>query len=400
MSKKILITGASVAGCTAAWWLSKRGFEVEVVERADAFRTGGQNVDVRGAGREVIRLMGLESKAFALSTNELGTDWVDEQDLTIARFEVDDKTDRGPTAEMEIRRGDIAKLIYDACPTDVEYRFGDSVVTVKESDAEVVVEFASRKVCAYDYLIVAEGVGSRTRELVFPGENEPRYMDLTIAYYSSPGNSGDSKFARQYNTTDGKGACVKPNRDKDLGTYIGIHGKSDADHDWNIGQQKAYIQQKFGDLGWEFPRLLKAMHETEDFYFDILRQVRMPRWFKGRIALTGDAAWSPTPLSGIGTTLAIVGAYVLAGELAKDKSSNESFASYEKIMRPFVKKGQNIPKLIPRLLWPHTKLDLALLRSGMKFLSSPMLKKTILQFFARDPEVLKLPIYEDIESTF
>lgn len=128
MSARILVTGASVAGNTAAWWLVKHGFTVDVVERAPAFRDGGQNVDVRGNAREVLRRMGLEERAFQRSTHERGTDWVDEDDDVVARFEADDSdTDSGPTAELEIRRGDIARIIYDAVRERAAFRFGDRI---------------------------------------------------------------------------------------------------------------------------------------------------------------------------------------------------------------------------------------------------------------------------------
>ena len=187
MPQRILITGASVAGNTAAWWLLHHGFNVDVVEKAPTFRDGGQNVDVRGTAREVLRKMGLEEAAFASSTSELGTEWVDENNKTIARFETGNSdNDSGPTAELEIRRGDIARLIYDAVKERASFRFGDSVVAVRQEGDGAHVTFESGQTELYDLVVVAEGVGSRTREILFPGENKPRWMDLTIAYFSIP----------------------------------------------------------------------------------------------------------------------------------------------------------------------------------------------------------------------
>lgn len=131
MSKRILISGASVAGNTTAWWLTHRGFEVTVIEKAPAFRDGGQNVDVRGAGREVLRKMGLEKAALDLTTSEAGTDWVDGDDNTIARFAVKDIGD-GPTAEMEIMRGDIARMIYDPAKSRATYRFDETIKALEQ----------------------------------------------------------------------------------------------------------------------------------------------------------------------------------------------------------------------------------------------------------------------------
>ncbi|WP_367682912.1 hypothetical protein, partial [Xanthomonas citri] len=155
-----------------------------------------------------------------------------------------------------------------------------------------------------------------------------------------------------------------------------------------------FIHAQFSGLGWEFPRIIQAMEKVDDFYFDVLRQVRMPRWSNGRVVLTGDAAWCPTALSGIGTTLALVGGYVLAGELSKADTPSAAFARYEQIMRPFVEEGQNIPKLLPRLLWPHTRVGLAVLRGAMHIAGSPVFKKFINDRFSRDSRSIVLPRYE------
>ncbi|TWI61234.1 2-polyprenyl-6-methoxyphenol hydroxylase-like FAD-dependent oxidoreductase [Pseudoduganella lurida] len=394
MDRRILVTGASVAGTTAAWWLTQQGFGVDVVERAPAFRDGGQNVDVRGSAREVLRRMGLEERAFARSTRERGTDWVDEDDSVIARFEAGDSdNDSGPTAELEIRRGDIARIIHDAARERAAFRFGDSIASLAQDASGVDVAFASGRQARYDIVVVAEGVGSHTRELVFPGENEPRWMDLTIAYFSIPAQPGDSPYARQYNTVHGRGATLKQALDGKLGAYLGIQKKPEGEHAWDVERQRRFIENRFADDGWEIPRILAAMRDVDDFYFDVLRQVRMPRWSDGRVVLTGDAAWCPTPLTGIGTTLALVGGYVLAGELAQAPDPASAFEAYERVMRPFVEKGQDLPKIVPRLLWPHSEAGLALMRGAMRVAGMPVISKAIQNGFARDPDAIDLPDY-------
>lgn len=394
MARRVLITGASVAGNTTAWWLAKAGCEVEVVERAPAFRDGGQNVDIRGNARAVLRKMGLEEQAFALGTHEQGTDWVAEDDTVIARFEASDSdTDLGPTAELEILRGDIARLIYDAVRERATFRFGDSIDAVAQDDTGVDVTFASGRHDRYDLVVVAEGVGSHTRELLFAGENKPRWMNLTIAYFSIPGQPGDSPYARQYNTVDGRGATLKPSRDGKLGAYVGIQKKPGGENDWSVEQQRQYILDQFAHDGWEFPRILDAMRDVDDFYFDVLRQVHMDRWSDGRVVLTGDAAWCPTPLSGIGTSLAMVGGYVLAGELAKTDHVAAALAAYERIMRPFVKAGQDLPDIVVRMLWPHSEIGLTLLHGALRLASTPLIKKVINNSFARDANSIDLPAY-------
>lgn len=398
MSRRILISGASVAGTTAAWWLDAYGVEVEVVERAPAFRDGGQNVDVRGNGREVLRRMGLEARAFERSTKELGTDWVSEDNRVIARFKADESdTDGGPTADLEIRRGDLARILYDATCERVPYRFGDSICDLAQDQDGVDITFHSGRSARYDAVIVAEGVGAHTRELVFPGENVPYWMDMTIAYFSIPRLPHDSAYARQYNTVGGRGATLKPALDGKLGAYLGLQKRPEGENAWSLERQRHYMQAQFANDGWEFPRILEAMKDVDDFYFEVLRQVRMPRWSAGRVVLTGDAAWCPTSLSGIGTTLAMVGSYVLAGELAQASAPTQAFTHYERIMRPFVKEGQNVPKIVPRLLWPHSTVGLTLLRGAMRLAGTPLVRRVINNSFARDSNSIALPDYRPVE---
>jgi 2-polyprenyl-6-methoxyphenol hydroxylase-like FAD-dependent oxidoreductase len=394
MSQRILITGASVAGNTAAWWLAHYGVEVELVERAPAFRDGGQNVDVRGNARAVLRKMGLEAAAFRCSTQELGTDWVDEDNRVIARFEAaDSTTDNGPTAELEIRRGDLARIIHDAVCERVNVRFDDHISQVVQDDDSVDVTFDSGRTGRYAAVIVAEGVGSRSRDLVFPDENKPRWMNLTIAYFSIPATPQDGPYARQYNTVGGRGATLKPARDGKLGAYVGVHKTPEGEHHWDAARQRKFIEQQFAHDGWEFPRILEAMKTVDDFYFDVLRQVHMPRWCANRVALVGDAAWCPTPLTGIGTSLAMIGGYVIAGELANGAAPVAAFAAYERIMRPYVKKGQRLPKIVPRILWPHTRFGLTFLQRAMRVAGSPLVKKLINNGFAHASHELELPSY-------
>ncbi|MFK7701681.1 FAD-dependent monooxygenase [Pseudomonas caspiana] len=393
MSRRILISGASVAGNTTAWWLSRHGFDVTVIEKASLFRDGGQNVDVRGAGRQVLQKMGLEQAALDLTTGEAGTDWVDQHDNTIARFAVEDMGD-GPTAELEIMRGDIARMIYEPASQRATYRFNETIKALEQDASGVTVHFQNGPSDRYDLVIVAEGVGSPTREMIFPGANKPKWMDITIAYFAIPKTSEDGVFARQYNTVGGIGATLKPGRENTVHVYMGMQKKPEGENQWGAERQKQFLQERFANAGWHFPRILDGMFKTDDFYFDVLRQVRMDRWSEGRIVLTGDAAWCATPLSGIGTTLAIVGGYVLAGELSRTEDLPSAMAAYERVMRPFVKEGQGVPKIVPRMLWPHTRAGLRLLRGAMRTAARPMIRKTFANLFLRDSQKVELPDYE------
>ncbi|RVT90490.1 FAD-dependent monooxygenase [Sphingomonas crocodyli] len=388
MSKHILITGASIAGNAAAAALLHEGFDVTVVEREPAFRDGGQNIDVRGVGREVLRLMGLDAIALAQGTGEEGTVWVNADGSEAARFLASEIEGDGPTAEMEILRGDLARLLYDAVSDEKRFRFGDHIVGVEEKRDAVAVTFASGVTADYDALIVAEGVGSSTRELVFAGENDPRWMDLTIAYFTIPTTPNDDRMWRWYNAPGKRSVSLRPDRHGTARAMLSIAREAGGAEHWDVDQQKAFLRACFADAGWETPRILAAMDDADDFYFDALRQVRMPRWSHGRVVLTGDAAWCATPLAGIGATLAVTGAYVLAQELAGTHDVEDAFKAYEDQMRPMVEDGQGVPKIAPRLMHPKSRLGIRLLHGVLGLASlEPVRDLTARLVGAPDKEV-------------
>ena len=374
MPRKVLITGASVAGNTLAWWLGRAGCDVTVVERAPAFRDGGQNVDVRGVGREVLRRMGLEQAALDGGTGEEGTAWIDADGRIKAQFLTAELGGDGPTAEMEILRGDLARLLYESAREHATYRFGDSVAAIDDGEDAAEVTFASGASERYDAVVIAEGVGSATRRLVFSGENQPRWMDLTIAYFTIPRVAGDDRLWRWYHAPGGRSVSLRPDRHGTTRAMLTVQKRPAGEQDWNAERQKVWLRETFADAGWQAERVLAGMAGTPDFYFDVLRQVRMPRWSKGRVALTGDAAWCVTPIGGLGTTLAITGARVLAGEMARDHDLAAAFAAYERALRPMVEQAQRVPQVAPRLANPHSRLGIAALHAALAFASLPAMR--------------------------
>lgn len=396
MARRILITGASIAGNTAAWWLGRYGFDVTVVERAPGFRDGGQNVDIRGVGREALRRMGLERAALERGTGEEGTVWVDERGRPVARFPAGDTEDGGPTAELEILRGDLARLLHDAARAQAAFRFGDAAERIEQEGQAATVTFASGRIERFDLVIVAEGVGSATRELVFPGESAARPMDLTIAYFTIPKAPSDDRFWRWYNAPGGRSVQLRPDRRGTARAMLALHGPLPGAQDWDPGRQKAFLRERFAGAGWETERVLAGLTDTDDFYFDVLRQVRMPRWSSGRVVLTGDAAWCVTPLAGIGATLAVTGATVLAGELSRGRDDvAAALAAYERVMRPMVEEAGDVPKIAPRIMHPRTRLGIRLLHGGLRLASLPRLRGAAATLFTRRKSEPDLSRYGD-----
>jgi 2-polyprenyl-6-methoxyphenol hydroxylase-like FAD-dependent oxidoreductase len=395
MTRRILITGASIAGNTAAWWLARRGFAVTVVEREPAFRDGGQNIDVRGVGRDVLRRMGLEQAALDAGTGEEGTAWVDETGKPVAQLLTDTLEGDGPTAEMEILRGDLARLLYDAAKASVAFRFDDRILSLDDDGQGVEVGFESGATESYDAVVVAEGVGSATRELVFPGENDPRWMDLTTAYFTIPRTDTDDRLWRWFHAPGGRSVSLRPDRHGTTRAMLTIQQRPNGSEDWSTEAQKTWLRDTFADAGWEAPRVLEGMETTDDFYFDVLRQVRMPRWSSGRVVLTGDAAWCATPLAGIGATLAVTGGYVLAGELALADEPAAGFAAYEAAMRTMVEKGQGVPRIGPRLMNPHTRTGIRLLHGALRIASKPPIRDLATRVVGEPPQGPDLARYDE-----
>lgn len=245
--------------------------------------------------------------------------------------------------------------------------------------------------------MVAEGVGSTTRELVFSGENEPRWLDMTIAYFTIPRAPSDDRYWRWYHTTGGRGVSLRPDRHGTTRAMLSVQKPSEGEQDWSVEQQKQWLHEQFGDVDWDAPRVLAAMDEAEDFYFDALRQVKMPRWSHGNVVLTGDAAWCVTPLGGVGATLAVVGAYILAGELATHTDTAAALTSYEQRLRNFVENAQDIPKIAPRLANPHTQLGLAVLHGTLKVASAPGVRDLFGKLLAGKAKEIDLPDYPKLQ---
>ena len=393
MGKRVLVTGGSVAANSLAWWLCKGGYDITVVERAPHLVLGGQSVDLRGTGREVLQRMRLEEAVKRHGTGETGWTYVDDNGRQIAAFEVADVGEDGPTAGLEILRGDLAKVFYDEVRDHVDYRFGDTLEALDNGSDVASVTFKSGRREAYDLVLVAEGVGSTTRELIFHGENHPRWMDMTIAYFTIPKIDSDGTDARWFNAPGGRVVFLRPDPHGDTRAVLMVQHEARSAEQKSTEQAKAWLAETFRDAAWETPRVLEGLRETGDLYFEVLRQVKLDRWSNGRVALVGDAAWCTTPISGIGTTLAVVGAYVLAGELASTGDHQKAFAQYERIMRPFVEEGQSVSKINEKWTHPQSKFGIAAQHAMLELLSRPGLRDLFLKLGMRESNGIELPRY-------
>ncbi|MFJ8016478.1 FAD-dependent monooxygenase [Streptomyces sp. NPDC096339] len=347
----VLISGAGIAGTALAYWLRRHGFRPTVVERAPEIRAGGYKVDIRGAALDVVTRMGLREDIRAHRTDVRGGSVVNAAGKRVASMDGD--TFGGRQGEdAEILRGDLNRMLYEASKGEVEYLFDDAIDAIDDTGDRVGVTFASGRVDSYDLVVGADGLHSATRALAF-GDEKRFIHDLGyyVSIFSVPNHLeldrweltyvGPGRTALTYSTAKDHGAKAM---------FLFASTPLEYDRRDRTAQERLLADAYAGE-GWEVPRLLESMDAAPDFYFDSLSQVRMDHWSTGRVALLGDAAYCASPASGQGTSLALVGAYVLAGELAAAQDHAAGLASYEREMRPFVEQNQKLgPANIKRMV--------------------------------------------------
>jgi 2-polyprenyl-6-methoxyphenol hydroxylase-like FAD-dependent oxidoreductase len=339
--RTVLISGASVAGPALAYWLQRQGWRTTIVERCPHLRPGGQAVDIRGAALEVVDRMGLLQKVRDLRTRLKGMSVLDKDGSEIHRSE--ERTLSGgrfDSGDVEIFRDDLVGLLYELT-RDTAYQFDDSIVELQQRRDAVDVRFQSGRTGSFDLVIGADGLRSSVRRLIF-GEDEffVRPLGSAVAIFSVD-NFLELKDWQLAFRDETSGFLIFPSRDNQtLRVFLGFEGRAD-DERLSIAEQKSLVADRCKGMGWKVPALLEAMQNASDFYLSAISQVHMPAWWKGRVALIGDAGYCPSPMTGQGTSLALVGAYVLAQELERaDNDHIAAFTAYETRMRPFVKLNQ------------------------------------------------------------
>ena len=287
--------------------------------------------------------MGLYEPASALRTHMRGGSVVDAEGKEIWRSE--DRSFSGgrfDSGDIELFRDDLGRLLCDASRDTAEYLWNESIVGLEQSDAGLRVSFERERSRDFEVLVAADGLHSNVRRLVF-GEEGPfvQSFGIGLAIFSTPNvlHLADWQVSYRDQTS---GYLIYPNRDNsELRVNLGFGLGSQEIWRLDIQEQKALAAERCKHLRWEIPRLIEAMWSAKDFYLGDMALVKMPGWSRGRTTLLGDAAYCPTPFSGQGTSLALVGAYVLARELYRTPAEpSRAFERYESRMRPYVELNQ------------------------------------------------------------
>ncbi|MGP8301141.1 FAD-dependent monooxygenase [Streptomyces inhibens] len=433
--RTVLISGASIAGPALAYWLHRYGFAVTVVERAPELRTGGYKVDIRGAAIEVAERMGILKDIQRASTDMQTGAYVNDEGKRIATLPADIFGAR-VGRDDEIMRGELARILYDRTRADVEYLFGDSITSITpitplapttsitpttpltpttstisitsttgRSDDHhdsteaatdgVEVTFERGAPRRFDLVVGADGLHSTVRRLAFgPEEQFVRHLGAYISAFSMPNQLGLDR-EELYHAVPGKLICAYSSAGDPAAKGLLVFRSPRLTYDHrDTAQQLALVENAFDGIGtessaaggWrEVPRLLEAAHKASDFYFDGMQLIEMDHWSRGRVVLLGDAAHCASPASGQGTGMALVGAYVLAGELAAAGGGPEqAFARYEEQMRGYVEVNHALARKFAQEMTADTRRQIRFRHLMMRILPHMPWKNLVAKKIAED----------------
>jgi 2-polyprenyl-6-methoxyphenol hydroxylase-like FAD-dependent oxidoreductase len=404
---EILISGAGIAGAAAAYWLREAGNAVTVVERAPTPRPGGQTVDLRGAGRTVMERMGLMDQIRAMTVTQRGIAWVDTSGRRRAQMPVDAFGGNGIVSADEILRGDLGTILYEASRPGVSYAFDDTITALEQDSGGVLVTFEKADPRRFDLVVGADGLHSVVRRLAFGPESQfVRPLGLLNAWFTTPAEIDLDNWYLMHNAPGGRVVSVRPGRFPGEQKAALSFRSTETLNRGDATAQLGLLERNFADVGWAAPQLLQAARSAPDFYLDSMGKVQMDRWSRGRVVLLGDAGYCPTPLSGLGTSLALVGAYILAGELAgasddttavpDDAAVQSAFERYETLMRPYVEEGQELPPGGVDGYAPMSGLRIAVGWASMRWYQRWPMRPVMQRIFSK-ADAIDLPDYK-IES--
>jgi 2-polyprenyl-6-methoxyphenol hydroxylase-like FAD-dependent oxidoreductase len=336
--RSILVSGASIAGPALAYWLNRYGFAVTVIEKAGTVRGGGYPIDVRGNAMEVADRMGLAVPLEAAHIDSRLLTFVDDQGRPQVSVIPELITGGRIGRDVELPRGALTTLLYGLTRDTVNYRFNTSIAALTDTDQGVDVRFEDGTHDRFDLVIGADGLHSNTRKLVFGPEHLfDRHIGFCFAGFELPNTFGLVREAVMANRPGQAVTLYAPGASERAHVFFNLaNAPLTPEQARDPGYQRQLVTEAFADWGWLVPDLLRALAVADDLYFDEIKQIKMPQYAKGRVVLVGDAAYAPSFLTGTGTSLGLVGAYVLASELALHADHSDAFAAYERVIRPFV----------------------------------------------------------------
>ena len=374
--RSVLISGAGIAGPTLAYWLKTVGFEPTLVERAPALRGGGYVIDFWGLGYDLAERMGLLGEINRIGYHVREMRIVNEGGRPVAGFGTEVFSELTGGRYVTLQRSDLSRLLFEKLNGQVESIFGDTMVSLEDQGDCVRVQFEQARERRFDLVIGADGLHSCARELVFgPQFRFEKYLGYAVAAFEAKGYR--PRDVNVYSMYGRPGRMLgrftlRDNRTLFLFVFVagreGLPTKPDA--------QKALLRDLYRHDGWECAKALCELDRAEALYFDSVSQIRMQNWSRGRIALVGDAAFCVSLLAGQGSALAMISAYVLAGELATTHGQYQlAFGRYETLLRSYIAAKQGAAERFAGAFAPRTLFGLSFRNLVIKAFALPGLAK-------------------------
>ncbi|KUH87554.1 MULTISPECIES: FAD-dependent monooxygenase [unclassified Mycobacterium] len=361
---RILISGGGIAGMTLAYWLHQNGHCPIVVERGSSARSGGYGIDFGGTGYDVAARMGiaasLASRQLPVSAAEF-TDADGHVFASLSRALVD-RISRSP--HLGVMHGTLEEALAEAMAPNVEIRYGHWIVAIDQRPAGVDVTFADGQRDTFDLVVGADGVHSRTRELVFGYEPAfLRHLGYLVAIHPIADRFGLGDVRTHY-TEPGRQLVLYPTGAP--GELIALYlFRSDITTRVDPRHRAQLLRDVYGGMRWHTASVLDQLPDS--IFMDTLTQITIPRWYDGRVVLVGDACGATTPASAQGASMAMAGGYLLADALRAHPNDHEAaFAEYQRRLRPEVRHRQRTARRFARGLVPATKPGLAAQRVVMR----------------------------------
>ncbi|MEV6361037.1 FAD-dependent monooxygenase [Nocardia asteroides] len=396
----VLVSGGGIAGNAVALQLLRNGIRTTVVERTTAPRPGGQAVDLRGPSKEAAERMGLMAGIAKYQLEERGMAYVDGAGKVYARMAMEDFDGLGAIADIEITRGDLNQVLLDelaATDSDLlDYRYGDWIERIDQDATGAAVTFASGATERFDLVVGADGVHSATRRLAFgPEEQFSTNLGGYGAFFTMPSPPDVEPGWFEMRLIPGAMIGIRPDADPaTCKAIITLRTDPDPALRRDVEAQRALLRRTLADAGWRAPAILAAMDSATDFYFDEVARVDVPELSAGRVTLIGDAGYCGSPMTGMGTAMAIVGAYVLAAEIAATPADLAGAQQrYQDKITPFLAKAKEIPGGGMKMMLPNTAVMTALAKVNVRIMMSRPMRPLTKKIFFGHTEDFALPAY-------
>jgi 2-polyprenyl-6-methoxyphenol hydroxylase-like FAD-dependent oxidoreductase len=390
LKNKVLISGSGIAGLTLGWWLKKYKFDPKIIEIAPARRKGGYMIDFWGIGYDVAEKMEIIENLKNAHYNIPKLVFVDEDGDKVGTLNIQKLRKRIDYRHFNLLRSDLEKILYNQIKDKVKIQYSTSIKNLKILNNKVQVELSNGTFETYDYVIGADGLHSNTRNIIFGPEHQfEKFMGYYTASYTIDNFLKEDRVFQSHTIPKKQVAIYTVKEDKLASFFVWKSERLDYSYS-NSSQKKKFLKKAYEDVGWKTEIILNALEESPDFYFDSVSQIEMDKWYKDRVVLVGDACQCVSLISGQGSGLAMAGAYILAGEMKRNRGNHEkAFNIYQEKMKPEIIRKQEMAQDFASSFVPESKFSLWVRNKLSNIMTLPILYKYFVKRFMSDNLVLE-----------